>query len=157
MFIRYEEKIVLRWSLDNFFLWALLLIVHTWNCRPLHQREKVNRRLYLTLALEFSTFSFKECLRSWDWDWDAVYCATEALWEFIWTRDTHTHTHTHRDIHTQTRTIIFEAPVVKWLLSLAKDTATRVHILDEAVCISLSVKTLGKCINPTILCPIMGK
>ena len=37
------------------------------------------------------------------------------------------------------------------------DTATRVLILDEAVCISHSTNTLGKGMNPTFLPPDMGK
>ena len=34
---------------------------------------------------------------------------------------------------------------------------TRVQILDTAVCISHSVNTLGKSMNPTILPPAIGK
>ena len=37
------------------------------------------------------------------------------------------------------------------------DTATRVQILDETDCISHSTKTLGKCMNPIIRPPAMGK
>ena len=37
------------------------------------------------------------------------------------------------------------------------DTATRVQILDETVCISHSTKNLGKGMNPIILPPAMGK
>ena len=37
------------------------------------------------------------------------------------------------------------------------DTVTPVQIQDEAVCISHSINTLGKGMNPTILFPIMGK
>ena len=36
------------------------------------------------------------------------------------------------------------------------DTATRVQILNEAVCISHSGDTFGKGMNPTILLPAMG-
>ena len=36
-------------------------------------------------------------------------------------------------------------------------TATRVQILDETDCISLSTNTLGKGMNPIILPPAMGK
>ena len=39
----------------------------------------------------------------------------------------------------------------------AMDRATRVQILDAAVCISHCVNTLGKDINPIILSPDMGK
>ena len=37
------------------------------------------------------------------------------------------------------------------------DTATRVQILDEAVCISHSDNALGKGMHPTILLLAMGK
>ena len=37
------------------------------------------------------------------------------------------------------------------------DTATRVQILDEADCISQSINTLGKGMNPLIFHPAMGK
>ena len=37
------------------------------------------------------------------------------------------------------------------------DTATQVQILDETDCISHSTNTLGKCMNPIILPPAMGK
>ena len=36
-------------------------------------------------------------------------------------------------------------------------TATRVQILVEANCISLSINTLGKGMNLIILFPVMGK
>ena len=37
------------------------------------------------------------------------------------------------------------------------DTATRVQILDESDCISHSINTLGKGMNPIILSPAMGR
>ena len=37
------------------------------------------------------------------------------------------------------------------------DTASRIQILDESVCISHSTNTLGKGMNPTIFHPAMGK
>ena len=37
------------------------------------------------------------------------------------------------------------------------DTATRVQILDESVCISHNANTHGKGMTPTILPPLMGK
>ena len=37
------------------------------------------------------------------------------------------------------------------------DIATRVQILDEAVCISHSTHNLGKGMNPIIVFPAMGK
>ena len=37
------------------------------------------------------------------------------------------------------------------------DTVTRVQILDETGCISHSINTLGKGMNPIILPPAMGK
>ena len=37
------------------------------------------------------------------------------------------------------------------------DTATRGQILDETDCISHSINTLGKGMNPIILSPVMGK
>ena len=37
------------------------------------------------------------------------------------------------------------------------NSATRVQILDETVCISLSTNTLRKGMNPIILPPAMGK
>ncbi len=37
------------------------------------------------------------------------------------------------------------------------DTATRVQILNEAICISHSVNTLGKGMNPIILASTIGK
>ena len=50
-----------------------------------------------------------------------------------------------------------DVPVVPWLSSEEMDTTTRVQILDEADNISHSTNTLGKCINPIILPPAMGK
>ena len=47
--------------------------------------------------------------------------------------------------------------MVLWLSSLEMDTATRVQILDETDCISHSIDTLGKGMNPIILPPAMGK
>ena len=37
------------------------------------------------------------------------------------------------------------------------DTVTRVQTLDETDCISYSINTLGKGMNPIILPPAMGK
>ena len=37
------------------------------------------------------------------------------------------------------------------------DTATQVQILDKIDCISYSINTLGKGMNPIILPPAMGK
>ena len=37
------------------------------------------------------------------------------------------------------------------------ETATRFQILDETDCISHSTNTLGYCMNPIILTPVMGK
>ena len=37
------------------------------------------------------------------------------------------------------------------------DTTTRVQILDETDCISISTNALGKGMNPIILPPAMGK
>ena len=47
--------------------------------------------------------------------------------------------------------------VVQRLSSWEMDMATRVQILDEADCISLSIDTLGKGINPIILPLATGK
>ena len=37
------------------------------------------------------------------------------------------------------------------------NTVTRVQILDEIVCVSRGINTIGKSVNPTILHPPMGK
>ena len=37
------------------------------------------------------------------------------------------------------------------------DMATQVQFLDEAVCISNSINTLGKGINLTVLSPVMSE
>ena len=47
--------------------------------------------------------------------------------------------------------------VASQLSSLEVDTAARVQILNEAVCVSHSANTLGKSMNPTILPTAMGK
>ena len=43
------------------------------------------------------------------------------------------------------------------LSSYEINTVTQVQILDDAVCISQRANTLGKCTDPTILPPAMGK
>ena len=47
--------------------------------------------------------------------------------------------------------------MVYWLSSWEIDTSTRVQILNEAVCISDCINTLGKGIHPTILSSAMSK
>ena len=43
------------------------------------------------------------------------------------------------------------------LLSLERDIANQVQILDDGICISLRINTLGKGMNPIILPPVVGK
>ena len=50
-----------------------------------------------------------------------------------------------------------EVHVVSLLSSQDMDTPTRVQILDLTDCISHSINTLGKGMNPIILPPAMGK
>ena len=52
---------------------------------------------------------------------------------------------------------ISQENVVYWLSSYELDTTIRVQILDETDCISHSINTLGKGMNPVILPPAMGK
>ena len=47
--------------------------------------------------------------------------------------------------------------ISSWLSSLEIDRATRVQILDNAVCISHGANILGKYLNPTILPQDIGK
>ena len=60
---------------------------------------------------------------------------------------THTHTHTHTHSHVG----------VKQRLALYKmDTANRVQILDEAVCVSHRTNILEKFLNPPLPPPLLS-